>query len=150
MENNLNVRIILSDEAPTPKYVYDGDAGIDIEATGVSSDGDVITYRTGLKIEIPKGYVGLIYPRSSLSKYDLTLCNSVGVIDSGYQGEILFKFRLTKDKMFAKIYETGDRVGQIMIVPYPKVSFQKVHSFDEVTERGDGGFGSSDENLNEE
>lgn len=67
--------------AVIPAYSKPGDAGMDVTAVSVRETEDFIEYDTGLAIEIPKGYVGLLFPRSSNSKYDLQLCNSVGVID---------------------------------------------------------------------
>jgi dUTP pyrophosphatase len=104
----------------------------------------MVTYDTGIAIEIPQGYVGLLFPRSSVSKTVLTLSNSVGVIDSGYRGSIMFKFRYPEE---GPVYEVGDRVGQIIIMPYPQISFEEVEELSE-TERGEGGFGST--NVNNE
>jgi len=101
----------------------------------------MVTYDTGLSMEIPEGYVGLLFPRSSISKTTLSLANSVGVIDSGYRGSIMFKFRYLggKGNWF---YNLGDRVGQIIIIPYPTVEFEEVEELSS-TERGQGGFGST-------
>ena len=87
----------VSEKAVIPQYAKDGDAGMDLTAISKqikhSLNGDhIIEYGTGLAIEIPCGYVGLIFPRSSIYKKDLRLSNAVGVIDSGYRGEIKFKF----------------------------------------------------------
>ena len=80
--------------AVIPTYAKDGDAGMDLTATSKSYDkhGNVV-YGTGLAFEIPKGFVGLLFPRSSNAKKDLLLSNSVGVLDSGYRGEVMFKFK---------------------------------------------------------
>ena len=84
----------LSKDAVIPKYAKEGDAGMDLVATSKEYDGDGNTvYGTGLAFEIPKEYVGLLFPRSSNAKTDLRLTNSVGVLDSGYRGEVMFKFR---------------------------------------------------------
>src|SRR6478736_7662831 len=87
----------LHENAVIPQYAKDGDAGMDLTAVGRYWDADshVYVYHTGLAFEIPKGYVGLLFPRSSIFKQDLSLSNSVGVIDSGYRGEVLFKFKET-------------------------------------------------------
>ena len=130
-------------DAKIPAYSKPGDAGLDLTAISMSRDKhDNITYGTGLAIEIPQGYVGLIYPRSSNSKTDLYLTNHVGVIDSGYRGEIMFKYRPIKGLLNDKIYHVGDRVGQLIIMPYPQIEL--VES-DELTDsaRGDAGFGST-------
>ena len=132
----------LVEEAVTPSYSKPGDAGMDLTATGMGWDekGNVVYY-TGLALEIPQGYVGLIFPRSSNSKKDLFLTNHVGVIDSGYRGEIMVKFRRTVT-FKADIYEVGDRVAQLMIIPYPEVQFEEVEELSN-TERGSGGYGST-------
>lgn len=135
--------------AVIPTYAKYGDAGMDLTAISkYYDDAGNVCYGTGLAFEIPDGYVGLIFPRSSISKKDLALSNSVGVIDSGYRGEVVFKFKdcislsehRTKD--FLDDYEIGDRIGQIIILPYPQVSFVEVDELSD-TERGKGGFGSS-------
>ena len=122
----------LHPKAVIPTYAKHGDAGLDLTAVSVSVDkfGNA-TYGTGLAFEIPEGYVGLIFPRSSISKQGLTLANSVGVIDSGYRGEVMFKFKPLMGEfnhlsikhrysVFAdktNIYKVGERVGQIIIMP---------------------------------
>jgi len=141
----------LDDKAVVPQYAKQGDAGMDLTATSRDFDkyGNVV-YGTGLAMEIPEGYVGLIFPRSSNSKKDLYLTNHVGVVDSGYRGEIMFKFRPNKksaqvngeDDGFKAIYEVGERVGQMIIMPYPQIEFNPVLVLSD-TERGDGGYGSS-------
>ena len=134
----------LDSNAVIPKYAKEGDAGMDLTAVSKSVDRrygeefDVITYGTGIAMEIPKGHVGLIYPRSSICKTGLLLSNHVGVIDSGYRGEITLVFR----KIEYGEYEVGERIGQIIILPYPEIEFEEVSELSE-TERGDGGFGSS-------
>ena len=131
----------LHPDAVIPKYAKLGDAGMDLVA--ISEEWNeyytMVTYDTGLSIEIPEGYVGLLFPRSSVSKTDLILANSVGVIDSGYRGPIMFKFRYNEEGM---VYDVGDRVGQIIIMPYPQVEFEEVEELSD-TERGEGGFGST-------
>lgn len=141
----LNVKIKkLHENAVIPTYSKNGDAGMDLTAVDVVYNDDYIAYKTGLSFEIPKGYVGLIFPRSSNSKKDLLLTNSVGVIDSGYRGEIELRFKPILNRKIENIstYKIGDRVGQIMILPYPQISFKEVDELSD-TERGDGGFGST-------
>jgi dUTP pyrophosphatase len=133
----------LVEGAIIPKYAKIGDAGLDLTATSKWYDDDNnVCYGTGIAMEIPKGHVGLVFPRSSNAKQDLILSNSVGVIDSGYRGEITFKFKLVEDRHLAKDYNVGDRVGQIIILPYPIIDFIEVEQLSE-TERGNGGYGSS-------
>jgi dUTP pyrophosphatase len=138
---NVNIKK-LNANATIPSYAKAGDAGMDMTATEVISEtDDDITYGTGLAMEIPRGYVGLIFPRSSIRKYDLKLSNSVGVIDSDYRGEIQATFKKTKG-YYSKAYQAGDRVCQIIIIPYPQVKFNEVQELSE-TDRGTGGFGST-------
>jgi len=130
-----------------PKYAKDGDAGMDLVATTIISNTTFdVTYGTGIAMEIPKGYVGLVFPRSSIRKTDLSLTNCVGVIDSGYRGEIQATFKKIFSKNDVRIgemdYKVGDRIVQIIIIPYPSVTFVEVDELSE-SERGDGGFGST-------
>ena len=140
--NSLDVKIRkLNPNAVIPSYSKDGDAGMDLVATEIISETtDQITYGTGISMEIPKGYVGLVFPRSSIRKYELELTNSVGVIDSGYRGEIQATFNKVHNKLNS--YNVGDRIAQIMIIPYPRISFIEVEELS-TSERGSGGFGST-------
>jgi len=145
-QGDLNVKIKkLNPNAVIPSYSKDGDAGMDLTATEIISETKIdVTYGTGISMEIPKGYVGLVFPRSSIRKYDLALTNCVGVIDSGYRGEIQATFKkinLLKGNESEK-YQIGDRIVQIMIIPYPQVSFIEVEELSS-SERGSGGFGST-------
>ena len=129
----------LSDKAIIPTYAKSGDAGMDMYATKiVSSDEKQVVYGTDIALEIPDGYVGLVFPRSSVRKTDLILANSVGVIDSGYRGEVMVSFK----QFGGKGYAVGERICQIMIVPYPTVKFVEVDELSD-TERGTGGHGST-------
>lgn len=136
---------ILNADAVEPKYANEGDAGMDLTATSIEVDPTtgIVTYGTGIAMSIPKGNVGLLFPRSSVYKKDISMANSVGVIDSGYRGEIKIKFRITDYKDY-KIYNVGDRIGQIVILPTPSVNVEKVDSLEESV-RGEGGFGSTGE-----
>jgi dUTP pyrophosphatase len=154
---------LLHPNARVPKYAKIGDAGMDLVAVSeYTDDNSNIIYGTGLAIEIPIGYVGLIFPRSSNSKKDIILTNSVGVIDSGYRGEIMFKFGVYRGKICtnievdqnnneigsyekfktSKVYKIGDRIGQLIIMPYPTIEFTVVDELSD-SERGTGGYGSS-------
>jgi dUTP pyrophosphatase len=125
-----------------PSYSRKGDAGMDLVATSkFYDDFDNVCYGTGLAIEIPEGHVGLLFPRSSISKTDLTLRNSVGIIDSGYRGEITFKFNNILMSS-CEPYNVKERIGQLIIMPYPTIEFEEVEELS-TTERGAQGFGSS-------
>lgn len=140
---SVNVRVKkLSENAKIPSYSKDGDAGLDLTVTKIISETKKdITYGYDLAFEIPKGYVGLLFPRSSVKNKDLLLTNCVGVIDSGFRGEIQTTFKKTDDGECV-IYSVGDRACQMIIIPYPKVN---IIVSDELnySERGDGGFGST-------
>lgn len=141
-EFNVNVRVKkLHENAVIPSYSKVGDAGMDLTSVEMYTTEDYVGYKIGLAFEIPKNYVGLLFPRSSNSKKDLLLTNSVGVIDSGYRGEIEFRYKKTQLET-EKLYEVGDRVGQIMIIPYPQIKMIEVTDL-ENSERGEGGFGST-------
>ena len=126
-------------EAVVPRYAHFGDAAVDLVAIRQWEDkkGN-LCYGSGLAVEIPQDHVGLLFPRSSISKTDLRLCNAVGVIDSGYRGEIIIKFDRHGDNQ----YRIGDRVAQLMIVPIPSVQFIEVTNLPD-SDRGTGNFGSS-------
>ena len=151
-------------EMPKLGYAKDGDAGIDLIATSKWFDefGNAC-YGTNRAFEIPKGFVGLIFPRSSNAKQQLLLSNSVGVIDSGYRGEVMLKFKSSVSSFSLKTlfklifnpdakitiisnhsvsYSIGDRIGQIIILPYPQIEFEEAEELSE-TERGNGGYGST-------
>ena len=134
----------LNENAVIPKYAKDGDAGMDLVATSIISETNTqITYGIGLALEIPDGFVGLVFPRSSIRKTRLQLSNSVGVIDSGYRGELQATFnKINNNSQSENDYKVGDRIAQIMIIPYPKIIFREVEELSN-TERGDGGFGST-------
>jgi dUTP pyrophosphatase len=132
----------LNPNAIIPKYAKEGDAGMDLVAVSKEEINPLqIRYGTGLAVEIPEGYVGLIFPRSSIMKAGLSLSNAVGVIDSGYRGELMAVFN-KKMAPHAKNYEVGDRIAQIIILPYPYIKFEEVSDLSD-SARGDGGFGST-------
>lgn len=177
----------LHKDAVVPKKAHATDAGFDLVATSRVFDAEGnVTYGTGLAFEIPEGYVGLVFPRSSICRKDLSLSNAVGVIDSHYRGEVKAKFKPTlvvayKDRHgqnendyigadeteweglvvtfngraenypdvndgylpFAPcLYEVGDRICQMIILPYPEVEFEEAEELSE-TDRGNGGYGST-------
>lgn len=136
----MNIKIKkLSKDAVVPSYAKIGDVGLDLTAVSISDTYNYIEYGTGLAIEIPEGFGGFIFPRSSISNYDLNLCNSVGVIDSNYRGEIKLRFKTVHNQ---KVYNIGDRVGQLVIIPIPKIEFTLVEDLCD-SSRGSLGFGSS-------
>lgn len=175
--NPLRVKIKkLGDSSVIPTYAHETDAGMDLYCTKAETDGlGNLVCHTGVAIQIPRGYVGLLFPRSSVAHTCLFLHNAVGILDSGYTGEITFKFapvystslphrfwerikyllslRVHKDNspfaintthhfVAGHVYEVGDRIGQLIIMPYPKVQMVEVDELSE-TDRGTGGYGST-------
>lgn len=177
----------LNKNAVMPAKAHGTDAGFDLVATSrVFDEHGSIVYGTGLAFEIPIGYVGLLFPRSSNAKTDLILSNSVGVLDSGYRGEVMFKFKpslVVCDKgahgvspidylgsvqtdfdtqyvtfhgrcdsypdvekgckaFEPRMYEIGERIGQLIIIPIPEIRFEWSDNLSE-SERGTGGYGST-------
>lgn len=132
----------LDGSAVAPSRANRWDAGYDLVAVSVEEDRKrgVVTYGTGLAFEIPEGYVGLLFPRSSVYKHQLQMANSVGVVDSGYRGEVKLKFRIVQPHISR--YGVGDRVGQIVIVPVIDAEFEESAELSG-SDRGEGGFGSS-------
>ena len=134
----------LNENAVIPSYASASAAGADLyscEGELTFKSGETKLVHTGLAMEIPEGYVGLIYARSGIAtKRGLAPANKVGVIDSDYRGEIMVALHNHSDSE-AKI-DVGERIAQIVIAPYLAVNFTEVDSLDE-TERGEGGFGST-------
>lgn len=128
----------LTPTAQLPTKAHATDAGYDLYSSSCHYEDGMLHYGTGVAVEIPAGYVGLVFPRSSIANTHLTLSNSVGVIDSGYRGEIKAKFR----KGGTRGYNVGDRIAQLMIIPYPEVTFEEVDELSD-SDRGEGGYGSS-------
>ncbi len=139
----LSVKIKLLDpKAKMPFKKHEADAGWDLFAVSkeYDSEKDLIVMNTGVAMEIPPQHVGLVFPRSSIINTKLMLKNAVGVIDSSFRGSI--KFFFDPGSRPAKNYEVGDRIGQIIIMPYPEVEFVQVDELSQ-SDRGAGGFGST-------
>jgi len=146
-----------------PKKANEGDVGYDVIAISppkIVWDGaniNYIEYSTGIHIAPNENYYTLIYPRSSISKYNLQLCNSVGLVDTSYRGELMLRFRyitqvddiklnvdgtLQFNINFDRIYKDGDKIGQLVFMKREDVLFNVIDELDS-TERGSGGFGST-------
>ena len=144
----VNVKIKkLDPSAVVPFYATSGSAGMDVTAIGKEYDNKnrCWIYHTGLAFQLPKDHVMLIFPRSSNRKTEYYLANHVGVLDSDYTGELMLIYKHRDNNTYVlqdPPYEVGDRVGQIIIFPYPKVEFNEVETLED-TERGSGGFGST-------
>lgn len=143
VDNSVMVKVKkLHPNAVIPSYSKFGDAGMDLTITReIENTTFSVSYGFGIAMEIPKGYVGLVFPRSSVRNQDLILSNCVGVIDSGYRGEIQATFKKTNGLDSLK-YNVGERGAQIIILPYPQVFMTEVPELSD-SERGEGGFGST-------
>lgn len=135
----------INKDAKTPSYGSEFSAGADLyaceenEITIISHETRLI--HTGIAIEIPNGYVGLIYARSGLaSKRDLAPANKVGVIDSDYRGEILVALHNHGNK--DQVIQPFERIAQLVIAPVTQANFEEVEELN-TTERNEGGFGST-------
>lgn len=134
---------LLHPTASAPERANEGDAGFDLKAISVTypsgSAGVYVEICTGIAFEIPKGYTGLVFPRSSISNTKHFLRNSVGVIDSGYRGEIKLRFSVDDSRT---TYGVGDKVAQIVFLKLPSVELTEVKELS-LSQRSSGGFGSS-------
>lgn len=126
-----------------PKYAHKSDAGMDL----VASVGDIITngavsvVNTGIRVAIPEGHVGLVCPRSGLAVKGVTVVNAPGIIDSGYRGPL--KVLLTNLTPNDVEIQPGDRIAQLVIIPIIQPRVLVVDKFEEETDRGVHGFGST-------
>jgi dUTP pyrophosphatase len=147
IESSVNTNVMvkvkkLNQNAVIPTYSKVGDAGMDLTITSeIENTSFSVSYGFGIAMEIPKGFVGLVFPRSSVRNQDLILSNCVGVIDSGYRGELQATFKKTNGLDSLK-YKVGERGAQIIILPYPQVFMTEVPELSN-SERGEGGFGST-------
>lgn len=191
--NEVNVKIKkLVENAVIPTYAKPGDMGMDLVATSMEYDvsRDCYVYHTGLAFEVPEGYGMLLFPRSSNRNTEAYMTNHVGILDSGYRGELLICYKLRTSKEVSELmlklthalvdvrndvveivdnipdaniainsnykdnepieidweasapYKVGDRVAQLVVIPYPKVMFEEVEELS-ASERGTGGHGST-------
>lgn len=126
-----------------PYRAHDWDAGADICATEKVNipAGKSLGVHTGVAIDLPMGYVALMFSRSGMGKRGLRLANCVGVIDAGYQGEIIaMVYNDTKDDI---IIQPGERVAQLVVLPIVYPQFRVVEDFEVESTRADSGFGST-------
>ena len=140
----MNVKIKkLSENARIPEYASAGSAGADLyNALGdVTIDaGESVAIVTGIAMQIPEGYVGLVYARSGLAcKSGLAPANKVGVIDSDYRGEI--KVVLFNHSKEPRTVASGERIAQLVVAPFVRCEFEEGEI--DSTQRGEGGFGST-------
>lgn len=146
----MNVKL-LTPESKLPKRAHCYDAGADLYATSVSYDHrtGVITYGTGIAIETLPATMSVIAPRSSVYRTGLCMCNSIGIVDQGYTGEVMVKFYrnrpYTTEAEFVHDpdrYQVGERIAQLIVVPIFTPDFTPVEEL-APSERGNGGYGST-------
>lgn len=135
----------INDNAVIPSYAKDGDAGLDLTVTSIEDKNEFIEYKFGIAIEIPRHFFGLMVPRSSITKMNLMMKNSVGIIDSGYRGELVLRCKKVKfeDGTQERLYQVGERAAQLIIMPCHEIQLEQVDELSDST-RGAEGFGSSD------
>ncbi len=136
----------LSKDSVTPIYSKEHDCGLDLTAVSVdyskanSIDG-YVEYDTQIALSVPVGYCGFLTARSSVTNKPMMLKNGVGILDPGYVGAIKARF-VAIEKNIEKNYKVGDRIIQLVIVPCIKAELVEVEELEQ-TERGEGGFGST-------
>lgn len=141
----MNKKLKIMTGGQMPSYQTSGSCGIDLYCSNdediIIEPGEMKKINTDLRLEIPEGFFGAVYPRSSTGvKKHLMLANTVGVIDSDYRGEIMiFMYNYGKNPQAIK---KGDRIAQLVIQPYERCELIKVDNLEE-TDRGEGGFGST-------
>lgn len=125
------------------KYAHSEDAGIDLRSIhpGSISPGEIVKVKTGTYIALPKYHFGMIVPRSGLGSRGITVSNSPGIIDSGYRGEVMVALINHGKSPFE--FDDGDRIAQMVVVPFVQPYFEFVDEFSDKTSRGTGGFGST-------
>jgi len=139
---------LLTKSAKIPTRAYDGDSGWDlyVDSNHIFDDDKPtrkMLCKFGIALEIPQGYVGLIFPRSSIYKTSLRLSNCVGVIDSGYRGEIKAVFDINSE-YDVNNFQFYSRAAQIVFIKLPDVELKVVDELSK-SQRGEGGYGSSGE-----
>lgn len=138
-----SVDVLISTESH-PVVAHPGDAGADLSSTEdcVLQPGQRAVIGTGVSIALPDGYVAFIVPRSGLAaKHGITVVNSPGTVDAGYRGEIKVTL-LNTDQSEPFTINVGDRIAQMIIMPFARANFVSVETLP-VSERGDSGFGST-------
>lgn len=147
--NEIEIKVLTlphGKDLPLPEYGTAESAGMDLVAATqdpiILEPGKKTLVATGICLAIPSGYEGQVRPRSGLAaKHGITVLNTPGTIDADYRGEILVILVNLGEETFT--ITRGMRIAQIVFAPVTKGKMTKVSSFDEETERGEGGFGST-------
>jgi dUTP pyrophosphatase len=134
----------LHERAKLPTRSHPGDAAVDLYAVDYAWEHNTQTYsyRTGVAVEIPPGYVGLLFMRSSAVCLDAVMKNAVGVIDSGYRGELTVKLMPTATDHASRFPQVGDRIAQLVVVPFLELNTEFVDELSP-SSRGTNGYGST-------
>lgn len=144
MPDEVTVRVVrLDPELPLPAYARAGDAGLDLVASSEATldPGGWQAVPTGIAIELPPGWAGLVLPRSGLAlRHGITCLNTPGLIDSGYRDEV--RVILINHSAATYTVQRGDRIAQLLVQKAPAVRWDPVEALS-VSERGTGGFGHS-------
>jgi dUTP pyrophosphatase len=143
-KKTVEIQIKLEDYLFEPVYSSEDAAGADLKSSesAIIPAGEHRLVKTGVRIKMPKGYVGLIHPRSGLAlKHGITVLNAPGTIDADYTGEIGVILYNTSAVDFVVAH--GDRIAQIVFQEYQEAKFKFVDEFDEESARGSDGFGST-------
>ena len=143
MEETIRIMVTCEQNSVLPKYAFKNDACVDLFYNGPSFVlGSMETQKcgTGIRMQIPVGYLGMVCSRSGLAKKGVIVSNAPGIIDSGYRGEVCVL--LTNTSKDESEINTGDRIAQLVVLPYPEIVFEQTQSLED-TDRGTGGFGSS-------
>lgn len=132
----------LNEDAIVPEYAYPTDAGMDLKSSEeyVLMPNETAMINTGLSIAIPEKFFGGIYSKSGLASRGIIVANSPGIVDTMYRGEVkVLLYNRTKAPHQINI---GDKIAQLILMPFEQIKFREVEELDE-TDRKDGGFGST-------
>jgi dUTP pyrophosphatase len=144
------VKIVkMAPDVQLPMYATEGSAGADVRVYAPNGslfvgDGEICKIPTGLKFEIPRGKALLILPRSGLSNTFVRIANAPGLLDEDFRGELFVSLHNQRDDPLVLV--NGERIAQLVLIDYYHMEFTEVESFDTITERGEGGFGSTGSN----
>lgn len=140
----MNINVKLFEDKFMPIRAHESDAGADLKVRVTTHLPQLtrVLVPTGVYVEIPYRYVGFLVPRSSLSKNDIIMANSIGVIDADYRGELMVPLLYIGTNEFGTTVEENVRIAQLLVVPVALPKFIRINELSDTT-RGEGGFGST-------
>lgn len=144
-DNATDLEYLVTDRRLTPVRAHEFDAGLDLFASDdyELKQGERVLVNTGVRVKIPRGYVGLLVPRSSLSKSNIVMTNSIGIIDSDYRGDLLASL-MYNGMANSRYVDKYEKIVQLLIVPIKLTRLIEGNEYSWVdTDRGIGGFGST-------